>query len=333
MNKTIPVSIIIPMRNSATTVLETLTTLGQQTYPIKEIIVVDNVSTDNSVKIVEQFAKKSKINVQIIKKEKNNGVGASYNQGVRKARASLVVFMHSDSSLPTKYELEKLVAAHITDPDVVSTYSYIILPKKVWLTYNFWQKCLLVRSVDKELPGMNSKFDCHKKEIYQKIGGFDEVNFGENIGVGSQDADLHMRLRNIGKVIKSEARVKHLHYMGSNYSLSDWIANRKLLAKSYGRLMRIRMKELHWGEAIFLVKPLLAILPFLPGFHIIGVLLLIIYSFANMPLMYTTPQTLRDGKIILLPFLNIFLLYYEVYYMFEAFFVVEKNPDIVKIIK
>ena len=71
------VSIVIPMKNSATTILKTLKSLAVQEYPIKEIIIIDNVSSDNSIEIVENYLKKSKIPIILIKRKKNKGVFAS----------------------------------------------------------------------------------------------------------------------------------------------------------------------------------------------------------------------------------------------------------------
>src|SRR5581483_2436938 len=155
----LPVSVVIPMRNSKTTVLLTLKSIISQTYPASEIIVVDNASSDDSVGIVEGFAKTSKIPIRVIKRSKNKGVGASYNFGVKKTSSKLVIFMHSDSSLPTKHEIAKLVAPLLANETIVATFPRVILPEEVWNSYTFWQKCLFARAVGKESPGFNGKFD------------------------------------------------------------------------------------------------------------------------------------------------------------------------------
>ncbi|MEK7502025.1 MAG: glycosyltransferase family 2 protein [Patescibacteria group bacterium] len=330
------VSVIIPMKNSATTILHTLKSVVRQSYPIKEIIIVDNVSTDNSVELALEFAKKSIIPVHIIRRKENKGVGASYNFGVKKAISSHVIFMHSDSSLPSDHEIEKLVEPFGKDLKVVASYPKVILPKNVWDTYNFWQKCLFSRSVDKESAGFNGKFDCVKKKAFVRVGGFNEISFGGDVSVGGEDADLYLRLENKGKLILSKAKVIHLHYLGNNYSLSDWIKNRKLLARTYGRLIRFQGKSLPlktYGKGLliplgvlnFLIKPGLAILPFIPNLHLFGIVLLIIYAFVNSKKIYTTLSTLLNPRIIFLPFIDIFLVYYETFWMIQAFSFVKRK--------
>lgn len=327
----IPISIIIPTRNSTTTILHTLNSISKQRYPIKEVIVVDNASADNSVRKVIDFSKRSVIPFQIIERLENKGVGSSYNLGVKKASSPLVVFMHSDSSLPTENEIQKLTKPLRNNLQVVASYPKVILPEKVWDSYNFWQKCLFARSVGKESPGMNGKFDCTRRNVFLEIGGFEETKFSGKYGFGGEDADLYLKLIKVGKIVMSDAKVIHLHYLGSNYSLNSWIKNRKLLARTYGRLLRLQGKSLPvatyglglsvpLGAIIFMIKPFLAILPLIPKLQIFGILLLILYSFINSKKMYTTVSTLTDSRIFLLPFIDIFLVYYESFWMLEAFF-------------
>jgi glycosyltransferase involved in cell wall biosynthesis len=319
------VSVIVPMKNSETTILLTLKSISEQEYPVKEIIVIDNVSTDNSIICVEDYAKKSKIPVKLLKRTENKGVGASYNLGAKTAKSDLLIFMHSDSTLASKNELTKLITPLIDDQKTVASYSTIINPESVWETYNFWQKCLFARAVDQENPGLNGKFDCLRRDVYLRIGGYDDVRFGENIGIGSEDADLHLRLKNEGKVILSKARVIHLHYLGNNYKLSDWLNNRKLLARSYGSIIRIQGTNLPVGAFAFAIKPILSVLPFVPHLHITGLIILFIYAFWYTKKMFMSASTLRDPRILLLPGLNIFFIYYETFWMIISYLSIRKK--------
>lgn len=336
IKKQIPVSVIVPMRNSETTLLETLSSIEKQTYPVNEIIIVDNISTDISIKIANDYKTKSKIPIKILVNKVNNGVGASYNRGVKESSSEFVVFMHSDSSLPTVNELEKLVKPLLDYPDVVGSYPTVIIPDKVWYSYNFWQKCLFARAVGKDNPGFNGKFDCIRKSAFLKIGGFDEITYGRDVNIGGEDADLYLRLETQGKMVLSKAKTIHLHYLGSGYKLTDWIRNRKLLARTYGRLIRYQGRSLPLkthgkglkiplGMLLFALKPALAISLFIPYIQFIGVPLIIAYLFLNSRKLYTNHSTLRDPRILVLPFIEIFLLYYEVFWMLQAFLISKRN--------
>ncbi len=321
-----PVTVVVSMRNSASTILETLKSLVKQEYPIQKIIIIDNISTDGSVRVVEGFAKKTKrIPIKIIRHSINIGVGGSFNEGAKLANSTFVVFMHSDSMLPTTKELTLLVKPLINDTDAVASYSHILLPEKIWLQFNFWEKCLLARAVDKDVPGLNGKFDCVKKDVFLSLGGFDETHYGHDMFIGGEDGDLHIRLAKAGKVVCSTAGVIHLHYLSNDYRFTDWIMNRKLLARSYGRLIRMQGLQLPHTALIFGVKPILALLPFIPAITLWGIGLLFLYSFVYMNKMYRNRVTLTDPRILLLPLITVFLVYYETFWMIESFMFFEKS--------
>lgn len=316
--KKFPVSIVVPTRNAGTTIIHTLKSLVRQTYPIKEILVVDNASIDNTLMMLQEYRKKTRIPVFLVKNATNKGVGHSYNLGVKKAKSKYVVFIHSDSSLPSATELTKLMEPFYNDTSVIATYSKILMPEKNWARYNFWMRCLFARVVGKESPGLNGKFDCVEKKTFLDIGGFDTYHFAGDKGIGGEDADLHERLKRVGNVVLSGGKVVHLHYLGSSYALSNYVINRKLLARSYGRYLRLHGIQTVQG-ATLLVKPFLAVLPFIPGFFIQGLLILFVYSLFNSQKMYVTASSWKDKKIGLLPLIDIFLVYYEIFWMAESF--------------
>lgn len=312
------VSVVVPMRNSQTTIVKTLESIIKQEYPIAEIVVVDNASTDTSVHLVKDFQQKHRVApIRVIEVKANKGVGASYNTGIRMVKTEKVICMHSDSTLPTKYEISRLMSPFSADPSVVATYSSIVVPFTLWQTYPFWEQCLLSSSVGKEKPGLNGKFDCLDVSVFKKIGGYDTKRYGHNMMIGGEDGDLHVRLSKVGSVVKSAAKVTHVHTLDPSYSMRDWIINRKLLARSYGRFLRVQWKTLGMHELVFAVKPILSFLPiFIPG---IGTLLLFAFAFASMKVMFTHPSSRTNWRIAFLPFITIFLVYYETFWMLESF--------------
>ena len=308
-----PVSIVIAHRNSSSTILYTLRGIKKQTYPIKEIIIVDNHSTDDSFDKIRKFSSKNKsLNIKIIFQSKNRGVSSSYNLGVKASKSDGVIIMHADGVLPSGREVDLLMAPVIQGDDNIAVIGSItLMPKYVWNKYNFWEKCLLARSVDKEVEGFNGKFNYVNKKLYLKVGGFDEKIFW------GEDADFIMRIKKIGKVVETNARVIHLHYIGDNYSIADWILNRKLLARDYGKVIRMHKFNLPLGILLVLIKPALAFASFIPFLFPYNFLTMIIFSFLYMQIMYTTRETLLNPRIFLLPFISIALIYYETFWMLE----------------
>ena len=252
MNKTkqLPVSVVIPMRNSSTTVLYTLQSIKKQTYPIRDIVVVDNASSDDSVKIVENFAKKSAIPIKLITRKKNKGAGASFNEGVKNAISPIVVLMHSDCTLPTKTEVENLIKPLSIDKKIVATYATVLFTKAVWEKYDFWEKYFFARVVGQGIAGFTTKFDSVKREVYLRIGGVDTKNYS----VGNEDGNLHDKLRSVGKVVKSDAVVSHLQYIGEGYTFDKMLIKKRGYSRTYGRILRVKGLSLHSG-LVFLIKP------------------------------------------------------------------------------
>lgn len=318
------ISVIIPMLNAEKTLYYTLKSLQKQNFPIKEIIIIDNHSSDSSVDIAKLFKNKNKkIPIKIIEREKTYNVGSSYNLGIKLAKTPLVIVMHSDSILPSNKEIRILVEPFFHDDAVVSTYSIMEHPKEVWLSYNFWQKCQFINALEKPSAGMFGKFDCYKKTSFLQIGGSDVKNFIP--GIGSEDANLHFRFEKIGKVVSSKAHVIHLHYISGEYTLRDWISRCKLMARSNGRLVRINWKDLKVNSIIFFIKPLLASSILFSVFNPIFLSIPVLFSFTYMKRMYFEKSTREDLKILLLPFVSIFLLYYETFWILEAFLLVKKT--------
>ncbi len=323
----IEISVIILVYNAETTVLEALESIKKQACKVKEIIVIDNHSTDNSVRIVEEFKKKNQqLTIKIIIRDRLYAVSASYNLGVKLAKSNYVVTFHSDSSLSSKYELEKLMRPFIEDSKVVASGSFELLPEGIWNEYGFWQKYIFANAVGKERPSLNGKFDCYKKDAFLMIGGSDEVNFGGKKPVGGEDADLDARLKKVGKVVSSKATVIHMHYAGNNFSLKDVLKRKWVFARAYGRILRIRGKDLSIKAIILLlIKPSLGLLPFIPFFHLAGILLLMLFSVVYSWKMFITHSTLMNPRILIVPLLNIFFVYYEIYWMVHAYFIFDEN--------
>lgn len=309
------VSIIMPMRNSSTTVTESLKSLELQRYPIKEVIVIDNASEDNSLKVVTQYKRRTKLAIKIIARVTNGGIGSSYNLGVKNAKSSFVVLMHSDCSLSTENELEKLTEPMRKDQTVLAAFPTVYLPMYIWNTYSFWEKCFFSRIAGKGYAGPTTRFDCIRRDVYLQVGGFDTVNFS----VGGEDMDLAQKICKLGKFVLSKARATHLHYLGDDFTFQEFLRKQKQYAMTYGRLLRKKPRLFLGKSIIFLIKPFLAILPFLPVINIVGIPIVFLYVFFITQRMFLTKSNYSNWRIVLLPFVNIFIIYYETFWMAESF--------------
>lgn len=92
--------------------------LVNQTLDGLEIILVDDVSTDDSLYICREF-ERDYDNVRIIQKEVNGGLASSANLGIKEAKGEYIILVDNDDIVPD-YAYEKLYnKAKETDSDVV----------------------------------------------------------------------------------------------------------------------------------------------------------------------------------------------------------------------
>ena len=100
------VSVIIPVYNTERYLEECLDSICGQTYKNIEIILINDGSTDNSLKICESY--KSKDNRIIIINKENTGVSDSRNIGIEKSTGKYIFFLDSDDYLE-KNTIENMV--------------------------------------------------------------------------------------------------------------------------------------------------------------------------------------------------------------------------------
>lgn len=88
-------AVIVPIYNVEPYIEQCINSLLMQTMQDIDIVCVDDCGTDNSMKIVEKYAKTDK-RIKIVHNKKNSGLSESRNNGVRATKAEYVMFCDSD---------------------------------------------------------------------------------------------------------------------------------------------------------------------------------------------------------------------------------------------
>ena len=132
------ISVIIPLYNAEKYVGECLDSLLAQTFQNFEVIVVDDCSTDNSVKIVESYAEKFSGRLRLNKTPKNSGSGGfPRNKGIEFARGEYIYFIDADDTItPTALE-DLYTLAKNFDADVIQCEKYYEVPERFWNNTEF----------------------------------------------------------------------------------------------------------------------------------------------------------------------------------------------------
>jgi len=103
MRKEPLISVIIPTYNREKIIERAINSVINQTYKNWELIIVDDGSTDNTKKVLEPYLKNNKIKYF---HNKNKGVSAVRNFGIKKAQGEYIAFLDSDDEF-VKEKLRK----------------------------------------------------------------------------------------------------------------------------------------------------------------------------------------------------------------------------------
>lgn len=116
------VSVVIPNYNYQDFITERIDSILMQTYPIYELIILDDCSTDNSVKVIENKIKDIKdIKVRFIKNEKNSGcVFKQWKKAFEIAEGDYIWIAEADDSAENNFVEE--VIKGFDDKNVVISY-------------------------------------------------------------------------------------------------------------------------------------------------------------------------------------------------------------------
>ncbi|MFV9550613.1 glycosyltransferase family 2 protein [Algibacter sp. PT7-4] len=115
------VSICIPTYNGAKFITEAMESAIKQSYSNLEIIVSDDNSKDETLKIIEDY--KSKTNIPIaIYNHKPNGIGANWNNCIKNAKGDYIKFLFQDDTIVPSC-IDKMVEQAIKNPRIGLVYS------------------------------------------------------------------------------------------------------------------------------------------------------------------------------------------------------------------
>lgn len=117
------ISVIIPNYNYSRYLKERVNSILQQTYPVSEIIILDDASTDNSLEVINEIINQNpEIPITLVSNEENSGsVFKQWFKGMKLATKEYIWMAEADDlSAPTF--VEKVMAGFELDQDVILSY-------------------------------------------------------------------------------------------------------------------------------------------------------------------------------------------------------------------
>lgn len=215
------VSVIIPVFNTERFVEKAITSVLQQPEVV-EVVIVNDGSTDNSLKIIKSLQiKDSRVKVYHHPNKKNKGRSASRNLGIKNASSNYIAFLDSDDFyLENRFENDKIIFCK--DDSVDGVYNAIgahfyraskefertalkltTISEKV-APENLFEELLYYKKGHFSIDGLTLK-----KSIFDKVGFFNELLL--------VDEDTHMFLKMalktklIGGVLDKPVAMRGVH--------------------------------------------------------------------------------------------------------------------------
>jgi len=234
MSNTI-ISIIIPTKNRAHLIENCIHSLCKQNFDINkfEIILVDNNSTDNTRKIVEELQNNNNCKIKYLFEEKS-GSHFARNNAAKIAKGEFLYFT-DDDLIADPNMLSEILKTFDFHPDLASVTGRILpnwetQPPK-WI-YKYCNNYLLSLNDRHEEIIIDSKdvgiFSCHqmiKKDIFIKAGGFnpDIVN-GE--WIGDNETGLHKKIKKLGYKFGYNRNSTTYHQIPTSRITQSYLNNR-----------------------------------------------------------------------------------------------------------
>lgn len=221
------VSLVIPCRNEEKHIARCLDSIFENDYPTVqlEILVVDAMSADRTRTILAEYRQKWPM-IRVLDNPKRL-IPIAMNIGLRHAQGRVILKIDAHSTYPKDYIskcVESLIRFHadnaggiwrIMPGNELPTAKAIALA----LAHPFASGNAYVKVGAKEPRWADSAaFGCWKKEVLEKIGGWNE-----NLA-GSSDMDLNARLKEAGGRILLDPEIQINYYADANFR-SYWKHN------------------------------------------------------------------------------------------------------------
>lgn len=180
------VTILVPAYNEQNTIEATVRALFESKYPLKEVIVINDGSKDNTLKVARKLQKQFS-RLRVLDK-KNSGKADSLNQGIKIARGELIGVTDADS-YPSPDAVERMMG-FFNDKKVGAVTSCVFLKNKKTFFEQIQEIEYVVLAWTRKLLDFidsvyvtNGPLSIYRKTALKKVGGFDKDSITEDIEV------------------------------------------------------------------------------------------------------------------------------------------------------
>lgn len=232
MTKNPLVSVLVHTKNSDRTILEHLESIENQSYKNVEIIVVDNNSEDDTIKIAKNFTK----NIFNFGPERS----AQRNLAAKKSNGDY--YLVPDSDMILEKDVVKECVEKVEDNSEIK--AVIICEKTQGV--GFWAKC---KALERECYVGDNVIEAARffeKSVFWEMGGYDE-----NI-TGPEDWDLPQKIKRKYKIGRIRSQIIHDE---GKVTLLGLMKKKYYYAKKVSVYLKKHPLETTGSQIIYLLRP------------------------------------------------------------------------------
>lgn len=206
------ISVIVPVYNGESYLLDCIKSIANQTYQNLEIIIINDGSTDGTGRVCAQIQERYN-NVQIITMN-DEGVSAARNVGIEAARGAFITFVDADDRLRSDM-LQVLYDCMISTGSDVAGCRFFL-----WRSEEEWKKCLEESKFDKNSREHIAVSKVYEPDVYVKEAvlqgnsrcwsklyrrsAIGNQRFREGLSIGEDMLFLVNILPYVGKLVETE---------------------------------------------------------------------------------------------------------------------------------
>ena len=176
------VSVVIPAYNEARVIARCLGSLLDQTHRPREIIVVDDGSTDGTREIARGFG-----GVTLLE-QSHEGSGAARNRGADAATGDVLCFLDADMRFARDF-LARLVTP-IAQGEAIGTFhatEYVANPQERWARlWNLNQRLPITRKLPDDYPDRQAVFRAVCRDAFLRAGGFVAGGYDDDLSLAAR---------------------------------------------------------------------------------------------------------------------------------------------------
>jgi len=213
--KNIGISFIIPVLDGEKDIGQCLDHIIKEMAGNDEIIVVDNGSADNTIKIVERYEKAKVLSFP------EATIAGLRNRGARIARGDTLAFIDADCLVCGGWR--QAVASVMNDKNIKVTGSICDIPSSAtWIEKAWWSLRSSVRMKVNYIASANFIID---RGVFNEVSGFDEDLTTD------EDSEICVRVIKSGHSIIDDPAIRTIH-LGNPKTLLEFIKKEKWHATS-----------------------------------------------------------------------------------------------------